>query len=245
VNFIASSELTYSVRIGILVMSFAYSSVAHDKSVIVEYPPATPTNNQAIASLLAQVDPRAARFSLEQGQLVYTALTDQDKTTFICCSDRMVVPSIRMAYVNELQREWRLKYGAKVPDEAPEFIDTLKRVEENYNKEKTRRVREIENNLEDARATMTRNMEFAMIRGDQLNEMEDQANDVAEQSQAYLRDARELRRRMCWERWKKVILIIFLVILVIAVFAIVIILKPKGSADEDDDFAKGLSGMLK
>jgi hypothetical protein len=49
---------------------------------------------------------------------------------------------------------------------------------------------------------MTRNMELALTRGDRLEEMEDQTNDVAEQAQAYERDATELRRRMVWERWK-------------------------------------------
>jgi hypothetical protein len=91
--------------------SFTYALVARNRMPLAEFPPAPSSNSQIVTSILSQLSARAGTLSAERGASVYCTLTDE--LTFICCPDRSVGSSARTAFLADLQREWRLKYGSR------------------------------------------------------------------------------------------------------------------------------------
>jgi vesicle-associated membrane protein 7 len=220
--------------------SFSYALVAVNRVPVAEFPPATSSNSQIVTSILMQINSRAGRLSAEHGSNVYSAFTDQDGLTFLCCSDRSVDSASRTTFLNDIQREWRLKYGSRAVrftshDKDSEFGPTIGTLLKSYNDDMSKGLKKVRANLEDAQTAMSHNMELAMTRGATLNEMEGQVNDISEAADAYHRDAVALRRKMCWDRYKWWLMGGGLVFVIVLIVVLVWYFKSRGSDDKSED----------
>jgi vesicle-associated membrane protein 72 len=218
-------------------MSIAGAVVARDQVRLAEYFLSNPAPN--ISSILSQVSPKSPRLSAEQGPYIFTAQTDPDRITFLCCADKSIDASVRTAFVGDLQREWRLAFGPQgagfgALQKNPEFAPVIERLLKSYNTARSQKLGTVQQNIEEAQSQMTQNLTVAMARGAKLSAMEDQANEVADAADAYHREAAQIRRRMCWERYRMKV-IVAVVILVVAVAAIVVYSIRKDDDYEDDE----------
>jgi hypothetical protein len=220
--------------------SLSYALVALDRTPLAEYPAATLFNSQVVPSILAQINSKSGHLSAEQGTQIYVTFTDQDHVTFLCCCDKSVDSSTRVAFLNELQREWRLKYGPRASsfsshEKDSEFGPVIDRLLKSYNEDLSNSIRKVKANLEEAQTTMAHNMELAMVRDATLNQMEDKVNDISIAADAYHRDAIDLRRRMCWERYRNYVFAAVGLLVVLAIILFVAYLKNGGSDDDSED----------
>ena len=193
----------------------------------------------AVVKIVGQVDVRNPRLSAEHGSVIFTTLTEPDGITYLCKCDRAVEPTLRTTFVNELQREWRVQFGANGAsfgqlEKNAEFAPVIERLINTYNSERARKLHEVKTNIGEAQAEMTRNVERAMVRGATINEMEDQANDIAETADAYRRDARALRRRMCCQRYMMLFITILVLLLLALVATLVVVVKHQMKEDKND-----------
>lgn len=218
-------------------MSFSYAVVCRGKVILAEFPSSGGQISPAVAAILGQIDPRNPRLTAEQGSVIFTTLTEPDGITYLCSCDRTVDQCLRTNFVNELQREWRVQYGANGAsfgklEKNSEFAPVIERIMGTYNNDRSRRIREAKTNIDEAQAEMTRNVERVVARGQTLNEMEDQANDIADSADAYRRDARELRRRMCCQRYRMTFVVI-LVLLLMSLIALGVYVMKKPKSDKE------------
>jgi hypothetical protein len=218
---------------------FTYSLIALDRIPLAEFPAASSVNSQVVASILAQINSKSGHLSAEQGSQIYATFTDQDRITFLCCSDKSVESSVRAAFLNELQREWRLKYGSRASsfgshEKDSEFGPVIERLIKSYNDDLSKNIRKVRANLEDAQTTMAHNMELALTRDATLNQMEDTVNGISDAADAYHRDAIELRRRMCWERYRNYVLAFATLFAVLGIVLFVSYMKNGGSNDDSE-----------
>ena len=213
-------------------MSFSYAVVCRGRLVLAEFPSTGGQMEAAVVKIVGQVDTRNPRLSAEHGSVIFTTLTEPNGITYLCKCDKAVEPTVRTNFVNELQREWMVQFGANGAsfgqlEKNAEFAPVIERLINTYNSERARKLHEVRTNIGEAQAEMTRNVERAMVRGATINEMEDQANDIAETANAYRRDARALRLRMCRRRCIVVVVILALLALFVT---LAVVVKKAGKA---------------
>lgn len=209
-------------------MTFIYAIVLRDKTPLAEFPLNKPELASSASSILSQVNLESPRLTAQQGNYLFTTLSDSDNITFIGISDKTADAQLRNSFINEIQREWRLKYGSSCSSFAAhekdaEFGPIIEKVLNNYNNERTKQLQVVHNNISEAQMEMSKNMEMALNRGNRINEISEKADDVSQQSQLYYQGTTELRRKMCWQKYKMFVIIgvivTFFIILLIVIWA--------------------------
>ena len=94
-------------------MSFIYGIVLHDKTPLAEFPQNDPEISSLASNILFQLNSESPRLTAEQGNYLFTTLSEKDRITYICVSDKTVSSELRNTFMNQLQQEWRLKYGSR------------------------------------------------------------------------------------------------------------------------------------
>lgn len=219
-------------------MSFLYSIVLRHKTPLAEFPLNRPELASSASSILSQVNVESPRLTAQQGNYLYTTLSDPDGITFICISDKTTDPQLRNSFINEIQREWRLKYGSTCSsftahEKDAEFGHIIEQVINNYNNERAKNLQAVHENVNEAQMEMSKNMSLVLDRKDKFNQMVEKADDVAEQSQLYYQGATHLRRKMCWQKYRIFLLIAIIILLVIIGLIINYSIKKK-SNDSDE-----------
>jgi hypothetical protein len=218
-------------------MSIAYALVAREQLPLAEFSLSPALNFKQVNSILSQLDPKSPRFSAEQGSQAFSTFTDSDRITFLCCSDRSVDSGTRASFLSELQREWRLQFGSagssfQFLQKNQEFGPVIERLLKSYaDPERSRGLREIRTNIEETQAQMSQNMEQALTHGTRLEEMQEQADGVADAADVYHREAAAIRRRMCWQRYKIIIIVAILVVVAVLLLGYWV---RSGSKDDGD-----------
>ena len=133
-----SSTHFYSLNLSFR-MSFIYAIVLRDKTPLAEFPLNKPELASSASSILSQVNLESPRLTAQQGNYLFTTLSDSDNITFIGISDKATDAQLRNSFINEIQREWRLKYGSSCSSFAAhekdaEFGPIIEKVLNNYNK---------------------------------------------------------------------------------------------------------------
>ena len=81
---------------------------------------------------------------------------------------------------------------------------------------------------------MSKNMEMALNRRNRINEISEKADDVSQQSQLYYQGTTDLRRRMCWQKYKMYVLIGSIVTLFIILLIVVWASKNKSNNNDKE-----------
>ena len=68
--------------------------------------------------------------------------------------------------------------------------------------DKYQKITQIKSNLESTQDQMTQNLTMALARGEQLNVMEAKAENIKDSAATFRREATNVRRRMCLQKWK-------------------------------------------
>jgi hypothetical protein len=221
-------------------MSISYALVAREQVRLAEFSLSPTLNVKQVTSILSQLDPKSPRFSAEQGSQMFSTFTDSDRITFLCCSDRSVDSMTRGSFLTELQREWRLKFGSsgssfQFLQKNQEFGPIIERLLKSYaDPERSRGLREIRANIEETQLQMSQNLEQALTRNTRLEQMQDQADGVADAAGTYHREATAIRRRMCWQRYRTAAIVAIVVVVVIAVLVLGYRVRSGGHGNEDD-----------
>ena len=208
-------------------MALQYGLVARDATPLAEYS-SLQGNYRAVAiRLLENLNPNDSRTVAQQGNHVFFCLTDPDKISFLVLSESSVPQSTLLSFCEELQRNWRTKYG----NSAKSFVGNSKDIEfgpvisnliNTYNSERHQKITLIKKNLADTENVMVNNLSLAMARGEQLSVMEKKAEDISQSSQAFRREATQVRWRLCFQKYMwyflgiGIALFLILVILLIA-----------------------------
>lgn len=207
--------------------NFHYALVARGTTPIAEYT-LLKGNHRAIAiKMLENLDPKTPRAVVEQGSYIFMTITDSDHMTFLCLSEKNVSQQMRIAFLQDLQRKWRSRYG----NHGLTFSENSKNAEfgdveiaaliRNYNSERNMKIQEIKNNISTAQEQMTQNLTMAFSRGEQLRVMESKAENIKDSAHTFQREANKVKRKFCMQRARWFILGIIMILLVIFIIVLI------------------------
>ena len=213
---------------------FQYGMVARGEIPLAEYSTVQGNHRSIALRMLQSINPQDPRCIVEQAGHTFYSLTDQNRTTFLCLADSSVSRNLQISFCEELQRKWRTRYGnntnsfmanSKDSEFGPE-IATLISI---YNNERQKKIAQIKDNISDAQAQMTKNLSLALARGEQLNIMEEKANEIKDSATQFKREATKVKNKMCCQRYMWYFIGIAIGILVIFII-LLIACKPNFSA---------------
>ena len=208
-------------------MSFVYALVARGETPLAEYSSVQGNYKAVAVRMLASIDPKKPVHLLEQDKYVFQSLTETDRMTFLCLTDKTVAQQLRQAFLEELQRKWRTKYGSQGAtfqsySKDKEFQPEIQALFTTYNSERAQKLANIKSNISVAQDKMTENLTLALARGEQLEIMDQKADKILQHSQAFNREAANVNRKMCWQRYRwyvvGIVISIILLYIIIAQF---------------------------
>lgn len=205
-------------------MSFVYALVARGETPLAEYSSVQGNYKTVAVRMLQSIDPKKTYHQLDQDKYVFHSLSDTDRMTFLCLTDKTVSPQLRVSFLEELQRKWRAKYGAQGStfqsySKDKEFQPEIQSLFQTFNSERAQKLANIKTNIAQAQEKMTENLTLALSRGEQLEIMEKKADKIYSNAQAFNREATKVSRLMCWQkyRWYLIAAIISLVLIYLVV----------------------------
>ena len=208
--------------------NFHYALVAYQAKPLAEYSLISGNYKNIALKMLQSIDSKTPNAIVEQGKNIFYSLTDPDHVTFLVLCDSTVQATLRNSFLEELQRKWRQRYGNSAASFAPnsknqEFGNTeIASLLRSFNTERNAKLAQAKQNLEETQNKMTQNLTMAFARGEQLNIMEQKAENIKTSAQTFHREATNVRRKMCFQKWRWYILgaaIVAVVIFIIVVIA--------------------------
>ena len=208
-------------------MSFVYGLVAHGAIPLADYSGASGNFKSVAIRLLENIDTKKPYHTLPSDPYVFHSFTDNNRMNFLCLTDKKVEANLRIAFLDELSRKWNSKYGNQGPkfssySKQKEFSPEIQALFTVYNSDQAQKIATIKGNLAKAQETMTENLTQALIRGEKLEVMEEKANSIKNHAEVFHRAATNVKRKMCWEKYRWYILGTIIVLVIIAVVALVI-----------------------
>lgn len=209
-------------------MDFQYALVARGTTPLAEFSLVSGNHRSTALNILEKVDPKKPNSTFDTGGNTFFTLTDPDRTTFLVMCSSKVVRTLQTAFVQDLQRKWRSKYGNKASSFAPssknqEFGSTeINSLLKQYNASNKQKLVQVKQNLQEAQDKMNENLNTAFKRGEQLEIMNQKSESIRDSAQAFHRDATKLARQMCLQKYRWYIMggaIAVVVIIVIVIIA--------------------------
>lgn len=207
---------------------FQYALVARGTTPLAEYTLVQGNHRNIAIKMLENLDPKNPSAIVEQGKNIFFTMTDPDRMTFLCLCDSSVPATLRSNFLEELKRKWRQKYGNSAAGFGPnskndEFGRTeIKNLLTSFNSERNAKLAQAKGYLQDTQDKMTQNLTMAFMRGEQLNIMEQKAENIKDSAQTFHREATNVRRKMCFQKWRwyflgaAIVLVVIFIIIVIA-----------------------------
>ncbi|KAH0790609.1 vesicle-associated membrane protein 7 [Histomonas meleagridis] len=86
--------------------------VARGNIPLAEFPLDQPEIHSKAMKFLSKIDPSSPHSVMEQNNLIFTAYSESDGITFICCCDKNVETKDVGLFLNNLKSQWIQAYGA-------------------------------------------------------------------------------------------------------------------------------------
>ena len=204
-----------------------YALVARGTTPLAEYSLVQGNHRTIALKMLENVDPQSPCALVEQSQNVFFSITDPDRMTYLCLCGQSVLPAQRRSFLEELRNKWRQKYGNNASSFAADSKNKefgaieIRNLLNSFNSEIYSKLAQAKQNLAETQEQMAQNLTMAFLRHEQLNIMEEKAENIKDSAQTFQRNATDIRRKMCFQkyRWYFVgslvaIIVIFLIIVV-------------------------------
>ena len=209
-------------------MDFQYALVARGTTPLAEFSLVSGNHRSTALNILEKVDPKKPNSVHDNGGNTFYTLTDPDRTTFLVMCSASVPRTSQSAFLQDLQRKWRQRYGNKAGTFAPssknqEFGSTeINALLKQYNTSTHQKLAQVKQNLQDTQEKMNQNISQAFQRGEQLEIMQKKSEDIRDSAQIFHRDATRLARQMCLQKYRWYIVggaagvVVILIIVIIA-----------------------------
>lgn len=207
--------------------TFVYGLVAYGTTPLADYASCDGNFRTIAKKILNNVDTSEPNAISEHGKYVFQSITDNDRMTYLCLTDKKAYGSLRINFLNDLRTKWKQKYGnggMKFTENSKinEFGPIIKTLFTTYNSERAQKLAKAKENILIAQDQTTKNLKLALQRGEQLEVMEMKAEKIKKSSHAFQREAKKAKVMMCWQRWKMGIILTLIVIFIIFILILII-----------------------
>jgi hypothetical protein len=208
-------------------MSLLYGLVGYERKPLAEYDAGSGGNYRQVArELLGTMGFDGRRSAFEEGNWIFSCFSETTKLSVIVLSDKSVDSASRFYAVDQIRNKFVGKYmstytSAGELSKSSEFGPEIQRVFDAAVSPSTAKNAQINANMEATKTVMTDNLAKALARGEKLEVMEQKSENIKGSAAAFQRDASNLKRAMCWQKYKWYILIGIVVIVVILIIIII------------------------
>lgn len=200
---------------------FDFSAIARQNVIIVQYATRGGNFDVTIGEMLKRQTTRDSQFAFEKGSHKYFVLRDDSGLNFIVVGPISTQQSVAFQFLQKVQRAFLINHPRKSWTDIPaygmqnEFSDKLRQLMEAAASDN--KLEKIRSNLEDTRIEMSNNLQQALLRNNDLSELNRQSELMMQEARTYERNATSLRRTMWWRRWQWWIIGIVIAVLVLAI----------------------------
>ena len=203
-------------------MSYDYIAITRGSTILVQYATSGGNPDILINEIILSLKKGETKATREKGQQRFFILHDEVGLNFILIGQLNSKFDDSFRILTEIQRKFLLQFSRNWINCPPfgyqqEFSHQLKSFIENSSNSK---ILEIKNNLQEIQNSMTDSLEKTLLRGENINKLEDSTLKLSDNSNEYLRTSENLRRKLFFEKYK--FLIIILLIILIIYFLLVI-----------------------
>ena len=198
-------------------MPVKYACINDGNKLIAEHPAGEfPKLAQTLQTVLATVPPREyRRQTVEDQEVNFHYLSNGDGRIVGCVSTREVRSRTISSFLEAVEALVRgpsadLRNGKKMLQTKMEY----------FNDPANDKISAVQESIDRAKDLMTDNVDKAMARGDQLDEMHQKSSNLQQQAHEFDSKAQDLKTAMCWKNIKMMVLIgaAVTVVIIIIVF---------------------------
>jgi vesicle-associated membrane protein 7 len=182
---------------------FSYAIVTFGSSPVTEYPPGN-IHKDKVVSVIAKADRTSTRLSGDLGDKQVLVIFDKDTNLcYGCVADKSVSVTNGWGFLEDLRSRWIRVTGTSCNSPNPRFGQTeIAGMMRNYNSSQYAKIQTIKDNQRDTQEQMTENLTMALQRGAALDELSMKADTLKESAQMFHREATEIKRQMCCQKWR-------------------------------------------
>ncbi|XP_042901950.1 vesicle-associated membrane protein 7 [Parasteatoda tepidariorum] len=207
-------------------MPLLYSVVAHGTSVLAKYAKCVGNFSEVTDQVLARISPEQPKLTYSHGSYLFHYIYEEEMI-YLCITDDDFDRSRAFAFLVEIKRRFKNAYGNRAITSFPYALNTefsrvlsaqMKHFSDSRDVDKLTKV---QGEIDDLKEIMVQNIENVANRGEKLELLVAQTDNLNSASVTFRKTSKNLARSMCIKNVKITVItiIVFLVILYIIVSA--------------------------
>ena len=206
-------------------MQYLYSCVSRNNVILAQYAFSGGDIDITVSQILSKAHFKDHRIRMDKEDNHFFILHNDNGINVIICSTTSSNSDKTFRILEQIYASFLSKFSDKFIDAQQyqfdaEFSKDIRQIiETNMQNEK---IKTIQENIEIAKDTMMNNLEQTLIRDAALPELMDKASSLGNRAETFAREAKSLRLKMLFQKYKWVVLavIIGIIILIIITFLI-------------------------
>lgn len=200
-------------------MSFDYGCVARETTILSQCALSSGNFDVIVHDILLRVDKEQTRSTYDQNRIRFFILSDRTGLNFVVSGPSSIKSEDAFSTLADIQRRFTMKFARLWQNATPyqfqnEFESEIRSAMQS---ERQAKIDQIRSNIVECQEIAAQNYIKALTRENELSEMQEESDKIAEYSKAFLREATKVRQKMCWEKYKWYLLVLVCVLLVIYV----------------------------
>ena len=201
-------------------MPIVYALISRRKDVMAEYTASSGNFPTVTRVLLSKIPDSDSKMSYVYDAHVFHYIVDQG-ITFLCMADESTKRRITFAFLEDIKKLWREKYGS-VEQTAlafslnDSFAPVLKQRIDFFNVNPAAdNIGRVQAQIETVKDTMIENIEKVLERGEKIELLVDKTDKLNQTAFKFERQSRTLQRDMMWRKFRNYCLIILILSIII------------------------------
>lgn len=214
----------------ILMASIEYGAVALKDTILAQYADVSGNFDVMSANILKKLQTKDVRFACEkEGHKFYIYHDDENGLNFVVVGTLSFQPDQAYECLDKIKTDFYQHNNKKSWENARpyglqnNFSSQIKQYILSYSRESN--LSTIHDNLNETQQRMTESMKSLVLRGRELEDLDEGAVSLETSSKSIERQARSLRRKMCLEKYRWYIMAV--IIIIVLIFLICLFAKSK------------------
>ncbi|XP_067948253.1 vesicle-associated membrane protein 7-like [Watersipora subatra] len=203
-------------------MPILFSTVSQGVVVLAKHATCSGNFLEVTEQVLGKIRTPNEKLTYAHGKYLFHYISE-DRIVYLCITDDDFERSKAFAFLSEIKRRFQLQYGARAQSALPYAMNTefsrILATQMAYHSRDRDRIAEAENDLDELKGIMVKNIASVAERGEKLELLIDKTEDLSSHSMTFKTSSRALANKLWWRNVKMTIAIV-VVVLVILVFIV-------------------------
>nr|XP_002127203.1 vesicle-associated membrane protein 7-like [Ciona intestinalis] len=202
-------------------MTILFSIIARGTTVLARYASCAGNFQEVSEQILSKITADDAKLTYSHGSYLFHYICD-DRIVYMAITEDDFERSKAFRYLSDIRKKFQSTYGKNVHTALPYAMDTdfarvlmvqMKRF--SSNEEPENKVEEVQDQLNDLKGIMVKNIDSIANRGENLNLLVDKTEDLSESAVTFKKQSTTLRRRLWWKNVKITVILVIVAIIVL------------------------------